>query len=101
MIAWVGLSYRVEVRNSIVETQLQIDKNIEAALVSEFPLPRSVFDNLHRIRFLFSFVILMRCFFPHLTSLTFSYVIMLLTIDILGWPRGFLVLKEYISISWV
>jgi len=34
-LAWVGLSYRVEVRNSIVETQLQIDKNLEAALVSE------------------------------------------------------------------
>lgn len=49
-LAWVGLSYRVEVRNSIVETQLQIDKNLEAALVSEGYLPRSVFDNRNRIR---------------------------------------------------
>ncbi|GAB2303712.1 hypothetical protein Dimus_037696 [Dionaea muscipula] len=56
-----GHSYAPSIRDSIVETQLQIEKKIEGALVSDGYSPDDVFAKRHKIRgFLF---------YPHGTAL--------------------------------
>lgn len=53
-MAWIGLSHNLKVRESIVETQLQIAKSVEAALLTDGYSRDSVLAKRHQIRgFLF------------------------------------------------
>jgi hypothetical protein len=47
---WVGLSHSLEVRESFVQTQLQIERHIEAALVDDGYSRNAVLQQRHQIR---------------------------------------------------